>query len=277
MKKILSFVFALSFVWGITLVYAEELSSTTVIQPEIDITTKPGNETIFKTKEVSFVYKMSGITEKTECVYSVDYKEKNKLENCKEGKIIFELENGTHLLYFWVSPNTGKEIKFEVATPTPVDGFWSDWSPVKNDCGITYTQERTCTPPTDGGKECSEIDGGNNTKIVTNDACPSSNNKKRSGSSGSYIAKITPAITPSAGQVLGAEKFIFTLVLKYGLKGNEVTELQKVLIAGGYLKITTPTGYFGPLTRQAVKEFQLANKLDGDGIVGPLTREVLNK
>lgn len=79
------------------------------------------------------------------------------------------------------------------------------------------------------------------------------------------------------GKVLGAEKFNFTLLLKYGARNDEVTELHKVLIAGGYLKVPAPTGFFGPLTLKAVKEYQIANGLVGDGIVGPLTREALNK
>jgi peptidoglycan hydrolase-like protein with peptidoglycan-binding domain len=36
-------------------------------------------------------------------------------------------------------------------------------------------------------------------------------------------------------------------------------------------------GKFGPLTNAAVIKFQLANGLVGDGLVGPLTRAVLNK
>ncbi len=100
--------------------------------------------------------------------------------------------------------------------------------------------------------------------------------RRPSSSSGSYISRL---ITPNAGEgrVLGAEKFIFTLPLKLGSRGNEVTELHKRLIADGYLKIAAPTGYFGPLTLQAVKDFQTAKLLVADGVVGPLTRAELNK
>jgi len=123
------------------------------------------------------------------------------------------------------------------------------------------------------------------------------------GSSGSSMRVVTPSLTEipgcdtrttgfstvtgqscrtnishsDNGQVLGAEKFNFTLLLKYGARSEEVTELHKVLIEDGYLKILAPTGFFGPLTLKAVKEYQIANDLVGDGIVGPLTREVLNK
>ncbi|MFA6300725.1 MAG: peptidoglycan-binding protein [Candidatus Paceibacterota bacterium] len=85
------------------------------------------------------------------------------------------------------------------------------------------------------------------------------------------------------GQVLGADKFIFTLSLKReqppystGAHANEVLELQKFLNANGY-DSGPEDGKFGPLTEAAVIKFQLANGLVGDGVVGPLTRALLNK
>lgn len=85
----------------------------------------------------------------------------------------------------------------------------------------------------------------------------------------------TPA-TPAQGQVLGAEKFTFTLFLKNNLRGNDVIELQKFLNAAGH-DSGIIDGKFGPRTRAAVIKFQLANGLVGDGVVGPLTRAALNK
>jgi peptidoglycan hydrolase-like protein with peptidoglycan-binding domain len=77
--------------------------------------------------------------------------------------------------------------------------------------------------------------------------------------------------------VLGATTYHFTLNLKQGSIGNEVKELQKILISKGYLKILNPTETFGPLTEKALKEYQKDNNLDSDGIVGEKTRGVLNK
>jgi len=100
-----------------------------------------------------------------------------------------------------------------------------------------------------------------------------------SSSGGSYIAPVisNPIVAnPMAGQVLGAEKFNFTLWLKYGSRGNEVMELQKFLNNAGH-DCGIADGIFGPKTKAAVIKFQLANGLAGDSIVGPLTRAVLNK
>jgi peptidoglycan hydrolase-like protein with peptidoglycan-binding domain len=70
--------------------------------------------------------------------------------------------------------------------------------------------------------------------------------------------------------------FYFTLPLKYGSKGIEVTELQKRLISEGYLSATA-NGTFGPATESAVKAFQKAHGLEQLGSVGPGTRAALNK
>ena len=85
-----------------------------------------------------------------------------------------------------------------------------------------------------------------------------------------------------SGEVLGADKFIFTMFLKYGshripTKVNEITELQKRLTSEGFY--TGPIdGKFKVLTEDAVKAYQKANPpLVIDGTVGRWTREALNK
>lgn len=79
-----------------------------------------------------------------------------------------------------------------------------------------------------------------------------------------------------AGQVLGVEKFQFTLSMKSGSSGNEVMGLQNFLNASGY-DSGIADGKFGPKTKEAVINFQVANGLEGDGIVGALTRSILNQ
>ena len=58
------------------------------------------------------------------------------------------------------------------------------------------------------------------------------------------------------------------MVLKIGSRGSEVKDLQE------YLKITAD-GIFGKGTEKAVKEFQSANNLVMDGIVGPATLDIM--
>ena len=91
-------------------------------------------------------------------------------------------------------------------------------------------------------------------------------------------APATTGGSNSGGKVLGASAYNFATNIRSGEKGTDVTELQKVLIAGGYLKLSAPTGWFGPMTLAAVKAYQTANGITPvSGFVGPLTRAVLNR
>ena len=83
------------------------------------------------------------------------------------------------------------------------------------------------------------------------------------------------------GQVLGAGTYFFTLFLKAGPPYPlslmiEVMELQKLLNLRGF-NSGVVDGKFGPITKGAVIRFQIANGLVADGIVGPMTRAVLNR
>ncbi|MBI4093554.1 peptidoglycan-binding protein [Candidatus Kaiserbacteria bacterium] len=93
---------------------------------------------------------------------------------------------------------------------------------------------------------------------------------------GGYIPAFTPALPLPQGLVLGASAFNFTRTLSRGMVGEDVVELQKILIAEGYLDIPEPSGYFGPQTEEAVRAYQEAHGLEPVGIVGPLTRALLN-
>lgn len=63
-------------------------------------------------------------------------------------------------------------------------------------------------------------------------------------------------------------------VLKKGMKGTEVRELQQVLTNKGY-STKGIDGVFGPATEAAVKKFQKAKKLNVDGVVGAATKKAL--
>lgn len=66
-------------------------------------------------------------------------------------------------------------------------------------------------------------------------------------------------------------------ILREGVApGYDVSQLQNMLAVLGYFKGDVD-GYFGPITRQAVVDFQTAEGLTPDGIVGPLTYNALQK
>lgn len=84
-------------------------------------------------------------------------------------------------------------------------------------------------------------------------------------------------VTEPAGQVLGASTYHFAHDLFRGSSGNDVIELQKILIAGKYLKINPPTGYYGTMTETGVRWYQGDNRINQTGIVGAEMRALLNK
>jgi hypothetical protein len=64
-----------------------------------------------------------------------------------------------------------------------------------------------------------------------------------------------------------------TLDLKLGSQGPSVIALQSQLIAAGYLNLSAPTDYFGPLTQSALINYQKAKGITpANGVYGPLTR-----
>lgn len=67
-----------------------------------------------------------------------------------------------------------------------------------------------------------------------------------------------------------------TTSLKPGDAGAEVTKLQRALIALGYSP-GKADGSYGPGTKKAVSDFQTAQGLSADGIVGPKTLAALQQ
>jgi len=114
--------------------------------------------------------------------------------------------------------------------------------------------------------------------VAANSASASAGSSRsggRSGGSSSSVASSASASTASTGRVLGASSFKFSANVSQGAQGDAVTELQTRLIAGGFLKVAA-TGFFGPITLEAVKAYQTANGLPSTGFVGPLTIAKLN-
>ncbi len=63
-------------------------------------------------------------------------------------------------------------------------------------------------------------------------------------------------------------------ILSVGSRGSDVQAVQGVLRSQGFFNANT-TGYYGPITRDAVIRFQRANGLSPDGVVGPNTLAAL--
>ncbi len=94
----------------------------------------------------------------------------------------------------------------------------------------------------------------------------------------SRIVNITGGATLQAGPVAAspvAQHRICTALyrnLSMAMRGDDVLALQEFLRAEGYF-YAHATGYFGPLTAQAVARWQASHGISPVGAVGPLTRE----
>ncbi|WP_026691559.1 peptidoglycan-binding protein [Alteribacter aurantiacus] len=71
---------------------------------------------------------------------------------------------------------------------------------------------------------------------------------------------------PSATEASFGER-----TLHFGMNNSDVKVLQETLKEKGFFTYHTATGFYGEVTRQAVREFQLANGLKVDGVAGPQT------
>ncbi|MCM3718552.1 peptidoglycan-binding protein [Fictibacillus phosphorivorans] len=70
---------------------------------------------------------------------------------------------------------------------------------------------------------------------------------------------------------LVGEAALGDMTLKQGITHTDVKQLQSLLKQKGYFKEQQTTTYFGPITKKAVMDFQKANGLVVDGIVGKRT------
>lgn len=94
-------------------------------------------------------------------------------------------------------------------------------------------------------------------------------------SSAGVVVNQAPATTAPAVNVPVTQptKASFTHNLKVGEKSEEVTMLQKLLAAAGYLSADNATGLYGKMTVAAVKAFQKDKGINDDGtVVGPKTQ-----
>ncbi len=84
----------------------------------------------------------------------------------------------------------------------------------------------------------------------------------------------TPTGTPTPSATLPAFQRVLSLQTPR-LQGEDVSLLQQRLLELGFVEVGEIDGYFGPMTEQAVKNFQSAHNLGADGVVGQQTWDAL--
>ena len=90
------------------------------------------------------------------------------------------------------------------------------------------------------------------------------------------ISTTTNTIIPTSSvSAVEQSMFKFTFNLSFGMRNDDVMQLQTRLTAEGVYGGPI-TGYFGPLTRAVVMKYQGMHGLEQVGRVGPKTRATLN-
>lgn len=79
------------------------------------------------------------------------------------------------------------------------------------------------------------------------------------------------AVTAILGTITYSVLAVPTSTLKVGSKGMEVKEVQQALADDGFLDEKYVTGFFGPQTEDAVKDYQKANGISQTGMVAERT------
>lgn len=82
-------------------------------------------------------------------------------------------------------------------------------------------------------------------------------------------------------QTVEAQGYSFSSNMTLGSRGQEVVNIQSLLISKGYdipaiSSGAAQKGYFGQQTREALARYQQANGIPGTGFFGPLTRSKIN-
>jgi hypothetical protein len=136
-----------------------------------------------------------------------------------------------------------------------------------NSAGTSYGEDITFTT------SACDIDDDNNTRKNSR-AIGSINPSTLLGKKSEDIVNTNPEIknpitTPSFSM-------IYTRLLKQGTRGDDIKQIQTYLTSKGYI-LGLPDGIFGPKTKQAVINFQKANGLTPDGLIGKLTIAKMNE
>ncbi|MEA5570012.1 peptidoglycan-binding domain-containing protein [Calothrix sp. UHCC 0171] len=142
-------------------------------------------------------------------------------------------------------------------------------TPAQNSSSTASARTRTTT---------TSRSGGNTTSTSTNNRTAATTNRygRTTMSSTSTTTTRSPRVRPEQQKPGIQYTAIGFPILRLGMRGEEVYELQRRLKSFGYLK-NDPDGDFGVVTETAVKALQQRFGIKADGIAGGETWEILTR
>ena len=146
-----------------------------------------------------------------------------------------------------------------------------------NDTRIDYPNDNHCSSLTDDRERSSNTSVTSNINAVTETIYPvenSSEDKKNINNIINSKPQTPPIVRVPENSPTPSPSF--TTYLKLGSEGAEVTRLQNFLIAKGYPLPSSATGYFGGQTQRALSSYQRDNNITPTGTFGPITRNYIN-
>ena len=96
------------------------------------------------------------------------------------------------------------------------------------------------------------------------------------GNNPSAVARNTYAISDKRILGYGTVHDVADWTMRHGNSGRKVSELQQKLIYLGLLPEGSDSGYYGDLTTEAIRQYQIANGLKESGIANISTQALIN-
>lgn len=144
------------------------------------------------------------------------------------------------------------------------------WTPTTDDIGV-HTLSITATDAFGNSAATST-----ELTIIEAPASPTSTEATGAPTTPDVAAEASPASASPESTTAPSTTYLFSTKISLGTNGKTVIELQRRLTAMG-LYAGPITGTYWTKTAAALKKFQAANGIPTTGIVGPLTRAVLNR
>ncbi len=249
-------------------------SCAAVVVPTIQMLTPNGNEIYTNDQIIPIIAKIQSAKTGSVKLWLIDESNSNVFDIGTTNGVV----PGNINCLYTVNLNLPilRSMNYSVPAPSTMYRAVSEW---KSADGIEWVQDGSNKQFTI--KEGANIAGSIATVAVPQvSACPAGALFNPMTGVRCSVASIGATLTaPSFGSIVSstiARPTTLSQDLSVGSRGDQVLQLQQILVKAALLAPDNATGYFGNMTLDAVKKFQAQKGLPIVGRVGPLTRTALS-